>query len=224
MASSRANSLKNLIAPLISIDQYSPKIQHDSIVVVFEVFGNYDAAYDLSAFIEKLPEVTLDTEARQTPNTSGNYEVFCEFERNADFPDVFMKIIKDVEKLGNEQEWNVDVYGVDEVFPLDARALVEKLRLVEKKSLEEFLDYSGVTVQYLNEGYSLTNNIIKDKIVIDKQCYFINEDVVAKMIQKYGLTEAHRVRQTMFPMHDVCQFVGTNFFLLEKNGKYLLIT
>ena len=224
MAHAKPNNLKNLILPLISIDQYKPKIQKDSIVVVFEVTDNYDAAYDLSSFIEKLPELSLDTEARQTPNESGNYNVFCEFERNSSFPDIFMSIIRDVEKLAETQEWNVDVYGVGDSFELSEKSLIKHVRLVEKDQLEEFLDYSSITVTYLNEGFSLKNNALRTNIVVDKQCYFVAEDVVADMIQKYGLTEAHKVRQAMFPMHDVCQFVGTDFFLLEHSGRYLIIT
>ncbi|AUS02651.1 hypothetical protein NVP2275O_070 [Vibrio phage 2.275.O._10N.286.54.E11] len=222
-SSARPNILKNLILPLISIDQYEPKIQEDSIVVVFEVIGNYDAAYDLSSFVEKLPETTLDTEAREIPNMSGNYEVFCEFERNSDFPDIFMKVISDVQKLGNIQNWNIDVHGKKSVEPLTINNLKKMVRLVKKKPLREFMDCSGVSVNFLDEGFNLKNNILQQEITVDQECYFVNEDTVHLMIQKYGLTEAHRVRQSMFPMHDVCQFVGTNTYLLERDGVYLVI-
>ena len=223
-SSGRPEMLRNLIKPLISIDQYEPKIQHDSIVVVFEILGSYDAAYDLSSFIEKLPETTLDTEARETPNTAGDYLVFCEFERNADFPNVFMNILKDVEKISNPQKWNLDVYKHPETVMLKGAKTIKNLvRLVPRKELEEFLDYSGVTVSYLNEGYTLTNKTMRSEITVEPEVYFINEDDLLPMIQKYGITEANRVRCKMFPMHDVCQFVGTDTFLLEKDGKFLIM-
>lgn len=225
MSQSRAHNLKNLIAPLISIDLYEPKIHDDSIVVVFEVFQNYDAAYDLSSFIEKLPELTLDTEARETPNESGNYEVFCEFERNADFPDVFMSVLKDVEKIGNKQQWNIDAYGKDQVLPLTNQDTIrQNIRLVNNNELKEFLDYSGVTATFQKDHLLLENKTMKQSINVEHECYFVSEDQVKLMIQKYGITEAHNARIAMFPYHEVCNFVGTDLYLLEHNGQYLILT
>lgn len=221
----RPNILNNLINPLISVDHYTPKIQEDSIVVVFEVKDSFDAAYDLSSFIEKLPEMTLDTEARDTPNTSGNYEVFCEFERNGDFPDIFLKILTDVEKLANTQDWNVDVYGYSGgIFQLKkAKDLKNKVRLIKKAPLVEFLDCSGVNVQFLAESIMFKNSTMRTNIVVDPGLYFISEDTVRSMIKKYGIKEANRLRNRVFPLHEVSQFIGTDWFLVERDGVYLLM-
>ena len=224
MPGARPNILKDLIYELISIDQYEPKIQKDSIVVVFEVKENYDAAYDLSSFIERLPELTLDTEAAQRPNMSGNYEVYAEFERNADFPYILDKILVDIEKLANVQPWKVDVYGKGDVFDYHPEQIKEKVRLVPMKELNEFFEPSFVTASIINEGYNLSSSTLRTSRIVDRKCYFVPHETVSAMIQKYGIMEAERDRAILFPNHDVAKFVGTNMYVVEHNEKYLIIT
>ncbi len=83
----RPNILHDLVYPIISIDEYEPKINQDNIVVMFQVLNNYDAAYDLSSFIEKTSKNAIDTEAAETPNLDGRYTVFVEMPRNVEFPE-----------------------------------------------------------------------------------------------------------------------------------------
>lgn len=99
----RQGTLKYLVDPIVEIDMYSPKIQQDSIVVVMRVEGSYDAGYDMSSFIEKLPFGVLDTEVQEIPNTEGYYEIFIEMERDDEFPENLMRILHDAGSLCAEE-------------------------------------------------------------------------------------------------------------------------
>lgn len=142
----RPEILTDLVEPAVDIDMYTPKIQQDSVVVVFRVRQSYDAAYDLSSFIEKLPNGILDTEAQEIPNAEGNYEVFCEFERDTNFPKNLVRVIKDIEKLGNEQEWQGNYYDADAALPIDEETVTKHVRLIPAKAIKEFLEYSQAKV------------------------------------------------------------------------------
>lgn len=147
----------DLVDPIVNIDTYTPKIQEDSIVVVFKVKQNYDAAYDLSSFIEKLGDGILDTEAQEIPNSDGDYEVFCEFEREESFPKNFMDVLASIEKLGNKQHWKAEYYSVDELQPLTEETIVQHVRLIPGKTIREFLEYSHSTL-LVERDLKLTSN------------------------------------------------------------------
>lgn len=138
----RPAMLKDLVYPEVNIDTYTPKIQLDSVVVVFKVKQNYDAAYDLSSFIEKLPYNILDTEAQEIPNADGDYEVFCEFERDVYFPENLVKVIQDIQKLSNEQVFKGEYYQQEETHPVDEETITQFVRLIPAQEIKEFLEYS----------------------------------------------------------------------------------
>ena len=69
----------NLVNPIISIDQYRPKIGEvsETVVLAFEV-AQEGAAGDLSNLIETDVVKSLDVDVSQGPNNNGKYLVFVE--------------------------------------------------------------------------------------------------------------------------------------------------
>ena len=115
----RPQVLKDLIHPIISVDEYTPKIEDSNIVVMFQVLNNFDAAYDLSSFIEKSPIDAVDTEAAETPNLDGRYQVFVEMERDAEFPENLLRLIKTIENICPNPGWKIQLYGVNDPIDVD---------------------------------------------------------------------------------------------------------
>jgi len=150
MSNLRTNDLKGLIEPNIQIDTYTPKVKEDGIVVVFSVKLSYDAAYDLSSFIEKLPYGVIDTEAQDIPDIEGNYTVFVEFDRNLKFPLNLVSVLNDIKKLGDDTKFKGTFYDGDGSILLDEDSIKTNTRLAPIKEIKEFMEYS--TSKVLMEG------------------------------------------------------------------------
>lgn len=103
--------MKNLVTPIISIDQYRPKIGEDSetVVVAFEVAFEQPAK-DLSNLLETDVVESLDVDISQGPNENGNYIVFAEFKRNKDIYNNIMEIMKVVSNVTGITEWKFNFF------------------------------------------------------------------------------------------------------------------
>tara|TARA_Y100001937_G_scaffold16405_2_gene22674 strand:- start:4129 stop:4602 length:474 start_codon:yes stop_codon:yes gene_type:complete len=101
----------NLVNPIISIDQYRPKIGEvsETVVLAFEV-AQEGAAGDLSNLIETDVVKSLDVDVSQGPNNNGKYLVFVEFERNKNLHKNIMEIVKTVSKVTDINEWTYEYY------------------------------------------------------------------------------------------------------------------
>lgn len=154
----RPDILKDLIYNIISVDEYTPKLNKDNIVVLFQVLNNYDAAYDLSSFIERSPENILDTEASDTPNVDGRYNVFCEFERDSDFPTKLINLLSDIENICPNVDWKLQLYKVNDPIDLDVKKIVKNMRLTvdDVTELKEFFQYAPVKVQLHEQNFSIS--------------------------------------------------------------------
>jgi hypothetical protein len=106
--------MKDLVTPVISIDQYVPKIGEPSetVVVAYEV--SYEQpAHDLSNLIETDIIDSLDVDISQGPNADSKYMVFVEFERNKDLYDSIVGITKIVSNVTGITDWKFSYYKGD---------------------------------------------------------------------------------------------------------------
>lgn len=72
------DDLKNMVEPVLSIDDFESKIDDQTMVLAFYV-KNDAAAEDLSVFLERSRfDFVLDTEVSQTTNKDGEFLVFVE--------------------------------------------------------------------------------------------------------------------------------------------------
>ena len=101
----------NLVNPILSIDQYKPKIGEasETVVVAFEV-DQEGAASDLSNLIETDVVKSLDVDVSQGPNNNGKYLVFVEFERDKNLHKNIIEITKTVTNATEINEWTYEYY------------------------------------------------------------------------------------------------------------------
>ena len=107
--------MEDLVTPVISIDQYKPKIgeANETVVVAFEVMAEQPAK-DLSNLIETDVVESLDVDISQGPNNDGKYNVFVEFERNNKLYENILAIMKVVNNVTGINEWKFSFYkGTD---------------------------------------------------------------------------------------------------------------
>lgn len=134
--------MENLVTPVISIDQYVPKIgePNETVVVAYEV-AYEQPARDLSNLIETDVIESLDVDISQGPNADGKYMVFVEFKRDNDLYDNILGITKIVSNVSGITDWNFSYYKGDGPVELND----ENLRNAVLDNPEQYvLQYSTV--------------------------------------------------------------------------------
>lgn len=117
----RPGDLEHLILPSISIDEFEPKSgQPDNVVVVGFFAQDQEPANDLATFIERGSHKILDTEVSPAPDEEGRYLVFVEMNRDSEMFYNTTKIVKDISKLVNVDEWEFKFHGSDRTIIVSA--------------------------------------------------------------------------------------------------------
>lgn len=214
----RPNILHDLVYPIISIDEYEPKINQDNIVVMFQVLNNYDAAYDLSSFIEKTSKNAIDTEAAETPNLDGRYTVFVEMPRNVEFPEALYDMIVNIQNLCPDPSWKLQLYGVNDPIDLDVKEITKLINLSSPESIKEFLDVEDVKI--LNEGV-LQISVHNKDLYYSTTSAFGSEDYVKKLLSEN--VDIDNTPLSNYLSTDFTVVRSNDKYIVEKNGKYLIL-
>ena len=106
--------MTNLVNPVISIDQYKPKIGEasETVVIAFEV-DQEGAASDLSNLIETDIIESLDVDVGQGPNNRGKYMVFVELNRDTKLYNKIQEMLKVIANVSTITEWKFEYYKGD---------------------------------------------------------------------------------------------------------------
>lgn len=101
----RAGDLKDLVLPMLTIDEFQSKIDDNKIIVVGFYCFEEDAAHDLSNFVERSPVNVEDTEVSPAPSKEGYYLCFVEMRRSEQFPDKLFALLSEVSRLTAIAQW-----------------------------------------------------------------------------------------------------------------------
>ena len=215
----RPKVLKDLIQPIISVDEYTPKIEDANIVVMFQVLNNFDAAYDLSSFIEKSPIDAVDTEASETPNLDGRYQVFVEMERSGEFPEKLLTLIKTIENICPDPGWKIQLYGVNDPIDVDFDEVQERIDLGMPEKISEFLDFAGVSV--IKEGSMITLQTAYGDLHYSTGSGFVSESYVQSKLAQDTKVDTSRLSSILGESYSVLR--SGNQYIVGKEGKYLVL-
>lgn len=204
----RPNVLKDLIYDIVSVDEFTPKIDDDNIVVQFQVLDNYDAAYDLSSFLERAPINALDTEAAEIPNIDGKYEVFVEFERDAEFPVKFLKMLTLIENLSAGVPWKLQIYEHNDPMELNDANLEELIRLTSEEDVEDFFVESFSKVKLLGESIKIEG--VGRDMFYSKASGKVSESYVKELLESVRYDES-----------GLSSVLGDKFTVVESKGSYI---
>lgn len=187
--------LSGMVLPLISIDEFEPKMGSTEEVIVISFFCKDELpAFDLDEFIDKSVVEFLDSEVSPNPNEDGLYLVFIEFKRQPNFWIKLYDLVKDIENVTDKINWKVQPYLVDQLYDLKDVALQEvvitkersyvprkefdqtvenyfqdsDLLLLETDDTHIKLGGSGGTIVLEYVGFGTTDNLIK-RLRLDEQ-------------------------------------------------------
>lgn len=218
----RPDTLKDLVHPIISVDEFQPKLDDNNIVIMFQVLDNYDAAYDLGSFIERSPENVLDTEAAETPNLDGRFQVFVEMERNAEFPVKLMRLLKDIANIAPDIKWKLQIYEVNDPVDVNPEAIQHSMHLDTSTEVLEFFQHSFMNI--IQEG-----EVLKFTSLGNDNLYFTSKGLISEKQAQLALQHGSQNDDT-----NLGQFLGEeNYTVLKLNesdyligradGKYVLL-
>jgi len=188
--------LKNLVLPLISIDEFEPKIGTVEEVIVVAFYCRDELpAYDLDDFIDKGVVEFLDSEVSPNPDRHGNYVVFVEFKRQPNFWTRLYKLVDDVERVTGEMDWRVKPYLSDKKYPLKSKE-VQELVITRQENYVPRSEFSLTTEEYFQNsdlsGLTIEEGVITfersgQKVILD----FIDFGDAEELTEKLQLTESY---------------------------------
>jgi hypothetical protein len=124
--------LKRLLHPELHIDEFKSKLGRDEdvIVISFKV-KDKEPAKDLMNFCEKGYTWVLDADVSSGELDDGDYVVFVETERNDQFPDNLIAMLKDIMNLSEQDlsDWVFRYHKGKQDFEITAENLVSLVPL-----------------------------------------------------------------------------------------------
>lgn len=176
------NSLKGTIIDKVTIDEFTPKsgVTEEVAVVAFYAIDD-EPAQDLNTYIQRGYIDVIDAEVSPNPDAEGNYVVFVELERNRDFLELFMRLMKDIENVTGAVEWQITPYSADRAFGIDDPELVQHLTFGNvTESIKRFLEPSDlhIILEQDNVNFGQVKGELKDFGHVDR------------IMEKYSLAEA----------------------------------
>lgn len=160
------HSLRHLVMPIVSIDEYESKIDDRRVIVTAFFVRDQDPASDLSSFIEKSSIRPLDTEVSPAPTDDGWYVVFVEMGRGDDYPKRLVDMLEQIGNLTDTMKWTFKAYGgeSDELHDVNEKNIRTYVNLdpekVEIEDDSQSEDSEEVAVaEPVNESVSLAEQI-----------------------------------------------------------------
>lgn len=222
----RQEVLRDLIFPIISIDEYTPKMDESNIVVLFQVLQSYDAAYDLSSFIERSPENVVDTEVNETPNVDGRYNVFVEFERTLEFPIKFLQLLKDIENICPNPGWKLQLYKINDPIDVDPELLGQDLMLSTEEEIKEFFDYAALEVYIIKENKKINsihfNSIFGNNIRFEYISSVLNESDYSNILNSGLELDNTTLSRTLGEGEYTVMRKGDRYYV-GREGKFVVL-
>ena len=216
----RKGDLDHLILPLISVDEFSSKIDDRTVIVVAFYSFEEDPAHDLSNFIERSPQNILDTDVSPAPTKEGYYVTFVEIKRDPEFVRKLINIVQEVSQLTDVKQWQFTSQKLDKgkVVALTADNLKKYVDLKPKPKpqkdnvpktdqLTEWLNHSALTdFEYAEPTICLQRAGVQHVYeVVSLQDHAPTQ---AQVFTAQAVSEAHKLQRmldgayTVWPMGD----------------------
>ena len=223
----RYEELKDMILPLVSVDEFEPKSGTVEEVIVVAFFANDELpAYDLDDFIDKSVIEFLDSEVSPNPNEEEQYLVFVEFKRQPNFWMKFYNLIEDIENVTGKMDWQVQPYLIDSLYPLKDKALHDVVITKEEDyvpraefdtTVEGYLEDSDLLTFERDETH-LKLGGPRGSIVVE----YVDFGAATSIASKLRLDEAHIDLGTSATQTALRRLLGRNWDVTLIEGYYFV--
>lgn len=207
----KSGDLVDLVADIISIDEYESKIDEDAIVVAMFVKFK-EPADDLNKFIQKVGKDVIDTDVSPSVTQNGDYVVFVEMFRNDEFVTDLFYLMKYIGELTDTDKWYFTTYKQNHVYELTEDNIEKYVRLTDETTddIVEFFSNSMIdSILFENNTFSIIkNNKVKNVFEFIK---FTNEQPE---------TNSNLTESTLKNISNI-ENVFQNIDVEENNGNYI---
>lgn len=155
----KRGDLDGMVLPMLTIDEFSSKIDDKHMIVVGFYCFEEDPAHDLANFIERSPVNVIDTDVSPAPNREGYYLTFVELKRNKLFPEKLIKLLEEIDNLTDVKEWQFTSYQLPKgkIVELSQANLAKYINLKQEaestqEKLQEFFAHSSLHDFQLEES------------------------------------------------------------------------
>lgn len=173
------NDLRDLVLPLLSIDEYLAKSGSDDEVIVVAFFvHDQSAAVDLTRFCSKSGDWILDVEVSPAPNPEGYWLVFLEMFRDENIAENIILVLDELKTVTGISKWKAKIYNVGLSVDVSENTLKKYIRVdanqpndkVDSSKIQEWLDQSQSKFQIKN------NQLHEDQSQIALECLFFGDE------------------------------------------------
>lgn len=195
---------------VISVDEYTSKIDKDNITIALYVSDKL-AVKELKDYIEKYYlTIIKDIEISDTITDSGNSILFVEIERNEEFPKILCDMMDTIGLLC-DNEWKFTYSKKSNPVELSLENIQKFIRLTEeqKKNVQE--TYSGDTFSLNDNGW-----VRKYKIVGKvEESRMISDIEKSETLNNRDYSELYLL-EDRFPTHNIIT-TDKNIFLVNDD-------
>ena len=126
----RQQDLKNTMLKKISVDEFEPKTGEtkDVMVVGFHIHEQ-QAGKDLYRFLNHSIHEIRDVEVSPNPNPENYFMVFVEMDRNENSVDNIKSLVKEIENISGNLDWNISTLLSEKLIDLQSEELNKFVQL-----------------------------------------------------------------------------------------------
>ena len=126
----RQQDLKNTMLKKISVDEFEPKTGEtkDVMVVGFHIHEQ-QAGKDLYRFLNHSIHEIRDVEVSPNPNPENYFMVFVEMDRNENSVDNIKSLVKEIENISGDLDWNISTLLSEKLIDLQSEELNKFVQL-----------------------------------------------------------------------------------------------
>ncbi len=223
----RHEELEDMVLPLISIDEFEPKMGSDEEVIVVAFFCKDEVpGYDLDEFIDKGVVEFLDSEVSPNPNDDGFYLVFVEFKRQPNFWLHLFDLVKDIENVTGKMDWQAQPYLIDKLFKLHDPEL-QKYVIADPDAYVPKAEFAGTPEEYFEDSSLLGLTITESEITFESSIGkltlpYVGYGLTDELIKTYKLDEKTMDLSTNPAVTALRGMLGSKWDL-SQIGEYVVI-
>lgn len=200
----RHGDLHDTVLSKISIDEFEPKTGDiRDVVVVGLQLREQSAGQDLYTFLNNATLEIRDVEVAPNTNEEGNFMVFLEMDRNAEFTEKLSMLLDDISNVSGHLKWQASTHLTDDYFPVGSAELSEYL-ITEPDQYVTRDEFEQQRVQQAEEA-----RVAEEQQIAESNSQAILEFLKDSMLKQAGFSDAGLL--TMMGRQGIAQFEVISF-------------
>ena len=219
----REGDLADLVLPLISVDEYTSKVDEQEAMVFGFYVHDEAAASDLNRFLQKSASPLLDTEVSPAPDQHGFFMVFVEMNKDARMAENVADILAEIKSLVDIDTWQMRVRDLDDLVTFSPKNLIAALKRsanhVSEQAILNYLQPSALDTAMIDDDMLILQGS-GERFVFDVVGY----DQIDHLLTEHKLTEtgySYKMR-SIARTNRIARILGEGWLVFELDNLTML--